>query len=93
MAQLLIRNIGADVKERIRKRAKKRGRSMEAEARAILRDAVAKEMPVQGFGTQFSSFFKGIGLRPGEEIPELKGFAIQPVDFSESRDARKKKAK
>jgi plasmid stability protein len=41
MATLTIRNVDAGVKERLRVRAARRGRSMEAEARSILSEAVA----------------------------------------------------
>lgn len=40
MAQLLIRNLPAPVKEELRARARSHGRSMEAEARQILVDIV-----------------------------------------------------
>jgi antitoxin FitA len=43
MAILTIRNVEAAVKERLRVRAARHGRSMEAEARSILREAVASE--------------------------------------------------
>lgn len=41
MANLTIRNVDAAVKERLRLRAARHGRSMEAEARRILGEAVA----------------------------------------------------
>ena len=41
MATLTIRNVDAAVKERLRLRAARHGRSMEAEARRILSEAVA----------------------------------------------------
>ena len=41
MATLTIRNVDAAVKERLRVRAARHGRSMEAEARMILSEAVA----------------------------------------------------
>jgi antitoxin FitA len=41
MATLTIRNVDAAVKERLRLRAARHGRSMEAEARTILSDAIA----------------------------------------------------
>jgi antitoxin FitA len=41
MATLTIRNVDAGVKERLRVRAARHGRSMEAEARAILSETVA----------------------------------------------------
>jgi antitoxin FitA len=43
MATLTIRNVDAGVKERLRVRAARRGRSMEAEARSILSEAVAQD--------------------------------------------------
>jgi antitoxin FitA len=43
MATLTIRNVDAAVKERLRVRAARHGRSMEAEARTILSDTVAAE--------------------------------------------------
>ena len=42
MASLLVRNLDPSVKDRLRVRAARHGRSMEAEARAILEAAVAK---------------------------------------------------
>ena len=47
MASIAIRNLDDDVKTRLRKRATGHGRSMEEEARVILREAVErKEEPV-----------------------------------------------
>lgn len=45
MATLTIRNLDASIKERLRVRAAQNGRSMEAEARAIVAEAV--EAPVR----------------------------------------------
>jgi plasmid stability protein len=42
MATMTIRNIDPEVKERLRVRAAQHGHSMEAEARAILRAALAR---------------------------------------------------
>jgi plasmid stability protein len=44
-----IRNLDPDVKARLRVRAAEHGRSMEAEIRAILVDAVAEQRPVRLF--------------------------------------------
>jgi plasmid stability protein len=55
---------------------------MEEEVRAILRDAVKEEAPQRrGLGTEIAALFRGIGLRKGEEIPELRGYTIKPVTF------------
>ena len=40
MAQILVRKLDKDVVERLKKRAKKQGRSLEAEARIVLEQAV-----------------------------------------------------
>ena len=45
MASITIRNIDDDVKTRLRVRAADNGRSMEEEARVILRDAVETAKP------------------------------------------------
>lgn len=36
----------------------------------------------KGLGTEIVELFRGIGLRPGEEIPELR-ITIEPPDFGE----------
>jgi plasmid stability protein len=77
MAQILVRDIEDDVKERLRRRAKRHGRSMEAEARDILRDALKAEISSPGLGTRIAARFRGIGLREGEEIQELRGHTIR----------------
>ena len=84
MAQLVVRNIENEVKTRLQRRAKRNGRSMEEEVREILRDAAKNEgSRRKGLGTEIAALFRGIGLRPGEEIPELHGFTIEPPDFQE----------
>jgi plasmid stability protein len=95
MAQLVVRNLDEDVKKRLKKRAEKHGRSMEEEVRDILRDALAAEKPPkEGFGTRFANHFKGIGLRKGEEIQELRGAVwARPVDFTGPQFAPPKKSR
>lgn len=86
MAQLIVRNIENAVKTKLQKRAKRHGRSMEEEVREILRDAIKfeKEAPSSGgLGTQIAAHFREVGLREGEEIPELRGFTLEPPDFGE----------
>jgi len=84
MAQLVVRNLEQSVKTKLQRRAKRNGRSMEEEVREILRDATKGEgAPRKGLGTEIAELFRGIGLRPGEEIPELRGFTIEPPDFKE----------
>ena len=72
MAQLLIRNLNSEIKERLRQRAALNGTSMEAEARLILRMALSKP-PIQqaeeeGLGTKIARMFEGVGM--DFELPE-----------------------
>jgi plasmid stability protein len=84
VAQLVIRNLEQSVKTKLQRRAKRHGRSMEEEVREILRDASKDEAAQRkGLGTEISELFRGIGLREGEEFPELRGFTIKPPDFEE----------
>jgi plasmid stability protein len=85
MAQLIVRNLENEVKEKLRRRAKRHGRSMEAEVRDILRDATKDEgRKRKGLGTEIVELFQGIGgLKPGEEIEELRGFEPQIPKFEE----------
>ncbi len=84
MAQLVVRNIESAVKAKLQRRAKRNGRSMEEEVREILRDATKGDgKPRKGLGTEIAELFRGIGLGPGEEIQELRGFTIEPPDFGE----------
>jgi antitoxin FitA len=70
MAQLIVRRLDDNAKERLKARAKRHGRSLEAEARAILEKAAGSE-PAQmnatpGLGTRIARRFKGIGLTKSE---------------------------
>jgi len=42
MAQVLVRDLDADVVERLKDRARRRGRSLQKEAKAILEDAASR---------------------------------------------------
>jgi plasmid stability protein len=84
MAQILIRNLENEVKSRLQRRAKRNGRSMEEEVREILRDAAKNELNQRkGLGTEIAELFRGIGLKPGEEIEELHDIKLQIPDFDE----------
>ena len=62
MASITIRNLDDDVKTRLRVRAAENGRSMEEEARVILREAVGREdVPAKGLGTAIHELFKPFG--------------------------------
>jgi plasmid stability protein len=79
VAQLVVRNIEDAVKTRLKRRAARRGRSMEEEVRDILRDAVKEEQASGGLGTEIASLFKKVGLE--KDIPRLRGHKIRPVSF------------
>jgi plasmid stability protein len=80
MAQLVVRNIENTVKVRLQRRARRHGRSMEEEARDILRNAVNEEdVPVGGLGTEISALFAKVGL--DSDIQELRGHEIKPASF------------
>jgi plasmid stability protein len=73
MAQLIVRRLDDEVKERLRVRAREHGRSLEAEARAILEEAAAGDSPrkrrpkaKKGFGTLMHERFKKTGLTRDE---------------------------
>ena len=80
MAQLVVRNLEDEVKTRLQARARRHRRSLEAEVRDILRDvAKAEERSAGGLGSDIAARFEGHGLP--EDIPELRGFTIEPPTF------------
>src|SRR5437762_6386959 len=72
MAQSIVRKLDAAVKERLEARAARNGRSVEAEARAIIEDATEDEasrggrMDNQSLGEFMYATFKDIGLTDAE---------------------------
>jgi antitoxin FitA len=83
MAQILIRKVDERVKSRLQRRAKRNGRSMEAEARELLRDALTREesTPAVGFGTASVALFSGSGVYLDEPIKEIRGMRMEIPDF------------
>lgn len=80
MAQLVVRNLEEEVKLRLRRRAARHGRSMEEEARAILRSALADELgEATGLGSRIAARCAGIGL--DQDIPELRGHPARPAEL------------
>ena len=77
MGQLLIRNGEDDLKARLKRQAMRHGRSMEEEARDILRDGLKDvEQPEGGLGTEIAELFRGLGVKKGD-IQELRGEEIK----------------
>ena len=79
MASLTIRNLDDEVKHRLRVRAAGNGRSMEEEARLILREAVGCEPGSQDLASIIRSYFgpsNGVDLElpPREPVREPPRF-------------------
>ncbi|PYQ26419.1 MAG: toxin-antitoxin system [Acidobacteria bacterium] len=72
MAQVIVRRLDEDVKEKLQRLARSHGRSMEEEIREILRSAVRNEGSIRtGLGSRIAARFRGIAL--DDQIPELRG--------------------
>jgi len=82
MAVMTIRNIDDAIKNRLRLRAAMHGRSMEDEARDILRSALSTEVPrPRNLGQAINERFRALD---GVELPDMPRDAIRPaVDFGE----------
>ena len=79
MASITIRNLDDAVKQRLRMRAAEHGRSMEEEARDILRRAVGRAASSANLGEAIHRRFAAIGgaeldLPPREAMPEPPRF-------------------
>src|SRR5260370_990373 len=71
MAQLIVRKLENEVKDKLSRRAKRHGRSVEEEVREILRDATKREGKTSRLlGTEIARLFRAAGLKQGEEIEE-----------------------
>jgi plasmid stability protein len=81
MAQILVRNLEDRLKGRLQRRAKRHGRSMEAEAREILRNALKEETPKLGLGSEMVALFSGSGVYLDEPIAEIRGMRMEIPDF------------
>ena len=82
MPQILVRNVEMQLKTRLQRRAKRNGRSMEAEVREILRDTLKEEEAHKvGFGTATVALFSGSGVTLDEPIQEIRGMRMQIPTF------------
>jgi plasmid stability protein len=80
MAQFVVRHLEDDVKEGLKRRAKRHGRSMEDEVRHILRNAAKQERRVvRKLGSQMAARFKAVGL--SANLPEFRGQPARKADF------------
>jgi plasmid stability protein len=80
VAQILIRNLEDEVKQKLQQRARRHGHSTEEEVREILRNAVRDERarPLR-LGTRIAQRFEGVGL--DEEITEVRDQPLRLADF------------
>jgi antitoxin FitA len=76
MGSITIRNLDDDVKRRLRVRAAEHGRSMEEEAREILRSVVGRPLPSRNIGQSIHDRFAAIG---GFDLPPAKRTAPRAV--------------
>ena len=86
MAQVIVRQLDEGVKERLKRRAARHGRSLEQELREVLRNAALEDsQPVARLGSRIAERFRGAGLDADlpdlPDLPELRGHAPQPADF------------
>jgi plasmid stability protein len=82
VAQILVRNLEDRLKVRLQRRAKRNGRSMEAEVREILRNALhEREQPRGGLGSEMVALFSGSGVCLDEPIAEIRDMRMEIPDF------------
>ena len=79
MASITVRNLDDDVKKGLRMRAAENGRSMEEEARIILRNAVGRDGAQRNLASAIRSRFAPLGgveldIPPREPMPEPPKF-------------------
>ena len=80
MAQFVVRHLEEEVKARLKRRARKYGRSMEEEVRHILRNAVKQgNQPAPKLGSRIAARFAKAGLRA--DLPELRGQPARAAGF------------
>jgi plasmid stability protein len=82
MATLVIRNVEDSLHAKLKARAAAQGRSMEEEARLLLRDGLATEPAVEGetLGSIMRALFEPIG---GANFPDVRDPGQRPPpDFS-----------
>jgi antitoxin FitA len=75
MAQLVVRDLAEDVKERLKRRATRHGRSLEAEVRDILSQVpeppAAEVGNAEGLGTGLARILRETGIT-NEDVDELE---------------------
>ncbi len=81
MAQIVVRHLEEEVKDRLWRRAAQHGRSMEEEVGEILRNAVKDdEAAISGLGPRIAARFVRRGLT--DDLPELRGQGLRPARWA-----------
>ena len=78
MATLTIRDLDDELRSQLRIRAAQHGRSMEAEVRVILREALTRSPAAERLGSRVHQRFAAVG-----------GFDVEPPERAESPRAPK----
>lgn len=82
MSTLTIRNIDADIKDKLRLTAAAHGRSMEEEVRTILRSVLSQPAAATGLGSRLHARFAAIG---GVDLPLTERTeAARAADFGDA---------
>jgi plasmid stability protein len=80
VAQFVVRHVEDDVAARLKRRAKRHGRSMEDEVRHILRNAAREEhRGVRKLGSRIAAHFKTVALTA--DLPEFRGQLARAAEF------------
>jgi plasmid stability protein len=85
MATLTIRGIPDSLKKALRLRAAKHGRSMEEEARQLLRQAMTAERAAANLGSRIAARFGEVG---GVNLPALRRTLPRTPDLARERVRR-----
>lgn len=83
MATITIRNLDAVTKEKLRVRAAVNGRSMEAEARALIEESVAGPYAAMNVGQAFRAMAESVGYLDDLELPSREEPYQRAAAFSE----------
>lgn len=79
MSDLLIRNIDRKLKRRLEARARRSGRSLSDEAKALITRAMAETEPARGLGTELVELFRSVA--PVELEENRARLPRRPPDF------------
>ncbi|MGK2878430.1 MAG: FitA-like ribbon-helix-helix domain-containing protein [Solirubrobacterales bacterium] len=91
MAAITIRDLDDAAKERLRVRAAMNGRSMEAEARTLIEDAVSRPFGDMNVAQAFRSMAESVGYLDDLVVPRRELSHRRQIPFSDEWDAEQKR--